>query len=227
MSKIGLEIRTDILRSALTLERLTSGFLASLLGIEDFTESKLLGNKSGSLSFNQKVELLIEIGSIPPEERSKFQTFMEIRNQFMHNFDAKNYESCFKYLEGKESWILKRYPQDGKHSKEEQLKLAVDRLTVEVIKLTLKIQESVQTKLKGEAEHEILKLSQEAVVLSIKDIKNITNSFFKEIVSKGQSLTANALQDFGNELEKAFVHHWNKNFDKLNAEANKVETVQE
>src|SRR6266446_5696534 len=95
---LGVEKRLDVLEAALTMEHLTSAFLTSLLGIKDWQGSKVFGNKSGCISFNQKIDLLIEIGALSKDLRTKYQTFMEIRNQFMHNINAESYEKCLSLI---------------------------------------------------------------------------------------------------------------------------------
>jgi hypothetical protein len=135
----GLDNRKIVLFPSLLIEGLTSIFLGRLLKIEDLNESKILGNKSGCLSFNQKVNILIEMNSIPKNDRNKYLTFLEIRNQFMHNSDASTFEKCFSFLEGKEKFILKTYPQSTDLSKEEKLKFATLELIKELIEKTMRI----------------------------------------------------------------------------------------
>src|SRR5688572_19762225 len=97
--QIGIEKRQNILNVSLLVENFTSLFLSRLLEIQDHRKTISFGNKSSSLSFNQKVNILIDIGALNATDKIKFQTFMEIRNQFMHNIDADSYENCFKYLD--------------------------------------------------------------------------------------------------------------------------------
>jgi hypothetical protein len=54
---LGMKLRNEVLVASLYVEKMTSTFLANILGIEDVKNSRLLGNKSGCLSFNQKVDL--------------------------------------------------------------------------------------------------------------------------------------------------------------------------
>lgn len=82
---LGIEKRKFILQSSLLVESFTSIFLSRLLEITDRTQTFSFSNKSSSLSFNQRLNLLIDIGAIEANNRNKFLAFMEIRNQFMHN----------------------------------------------------------------------------------------------------------------------------------------------
>jgi hypothetical protein len=52
--------RTKVLKYSLNLERVASDIVAYLLNIESPKESYSFGNKSTALSFNQKLNLLID-----------------------------------------------------------------------------------------------------------------------------------------------------------------------
>ena len=105
--------RIKVLEYSLTLELMSSFSLAYLLDIEfDKTkESKSLGNSSSSLSFNQKVNLLLDNKSITKEEKLKLESFMNIRNQFMHNKDADSYEKAVEFISGLKNRLKKIYPE--------------------------------------------------------------------------------------------------------------------
>lgn len=156
---IGLENREEVLKSALILERLASFFLASLLGVKDYTKSRTLGNKSGCLSFNQKIDMLVDIGALSSEKRNKFQKFMEIRNQFMHNIDASTFEKCVSGIDGAEKFLLKNYPQDNSLTKEEILRVAVYELSKEITELTISITKKIKEKRQSDINNKILKLA--------------------------------------------------------------------
>lgn len=146
MLDINFEKRKKVLSMSLSLENMTSAFLSKLLGIVNHKETISFGNKSSSLSFSHKISLLIDIGALPAEQRNKFLTFMEIRNQFVHNIEAKDYESCYSFLKGKETFILREYPQDKELNKEEQLENATMDLCIELGKITIEILERIKVK---------------------------------------------------------------------------------
>jgi len=80
-------------------------------------------------------------------EKAKFQTFMEIRNQLMHNITASNYENCFKCLPaGKDNWLLNQYPQPKHLKREKALEAASKSLANEVFKLITNLYKYVQEK---------------------------------------------------------------------------------
>lgn len=74
--------RLTVLNYSLKLENISSTSLAFILDIEngEIKNSKSLGNKSSSLSFNQKVNLLLDNKSINKSEKFKLESFMAIRN---------------------------------------------------------------------------------------------------------------------------------------------------
>jgi hypothetical protein len=143
---LGLDIRKDILEYSLMMEMLTTNFLASILDIKEPKNSKTLGNKTSSFSFNHKIDLLIDLGALRKEERKKYQYFMEIRNQFMHNIDASSYEKCLAYLDGTNIAVLKLYPQPESLSLDEKYKNAVFALCEETLDLTIQIIDTLNDK---------------------------------------------------------------------------------
>lgn len=153
---IGLNERQEILTFALLLENFSSIFLSNLLGIDEYRNTKSFGNSNSSLSFNQKINLLIDIGALSPIERKKYITFMEIRNQFMHNLAADSYESCYEFINGKDAYILKNYPQDETLSREIQLKKATVELADEILKTTIGIVDKIKEKIAKEVRSELL-----------------------------------------------------------------------
>ena len=135
VSDLGIETRKEILRFSLIIEAFASGLLATLLKINDSDTSLSFGNKSYSISFNQKINLLIDLEVINKESKKILTTFAEIRNQFMHNIYAMNYEKCFSYLEGKEKWLLSKYPDNEIGTKELMLKNATLNLAQDAVKI--------------------------------------------------------------------------------------------
>lgn len=105
------EIKLKTLKYSLILEQTASLSLAYIFDIENPTETKSLGNKNTTLSFNQKLNLLLDSGSIEKEEKEKTEIFMEVRNQFMHNNNVNSLIDVFNNLSGRLNRIKKLYPQ--------------------------------------------------------------------------------------------------------------------
>ncbi|MGS2727884.1 hypothetical protein ACU8DI_14840 [Psychroserpens sp. BH13MA-6] len=92
------------------MEKIASYSLAFIFDIENPENSKSLGNKNTSLSFNQKLNLLFDSGSIEKEEKERMEIFMEVRNQFMHNLNVDSFSDVFKLLDGRTKRLKKLYP---------------------------------------------------------------------------------------------------------------------
>ena len=176
----------------------------------------MLGNKSGCLSFNQKVNLLIEIGALSKNSRNKFQAFMEIRNQFMHNLEASNYEECFSFIKDTGNFLLKNYPQSNNLNREEQLKVASQELGNDVAKMTASLTEKVLEKFNKDIEGDLVENSNEAFSESIVQLrKNLMTTSTKKL--KKVTFNTQRLKGFGTELSEIIFSLWKSNFDKLNA----------
>jgi len=108
--EISMEKRKNVLSLSLTLEFIASLTLGFVLDIKDVENSRSLGNTSSSLSFAQKMNLLLDIETITRKEKSKLDVFMNVRNQFMHNKAAYSYFHAFKFNKGDLNRIQKIYP---------------------------------------------------------------------------------------------------------------------
>lgn len=209
---LGLDKRTEILARSLMIENLTSSFIGGLLGIKDVRNSRTLGNKSSSLSFNQKIDLLIDLGALDSTQRNKFLTFMEIRNQFMHNLSAASYCECFDFLEGKEKFIFKLYPQDVELSKEDQLEKASLQLASDTLTLTAEITESVKAKFLKDIKGETHELSNKAFIASIAETKKMIDQLTESIIAKQETISTKELKDLGDLVSTIIGSNWQKLF---------------
>jgi hypothetical protein len=125
-----MEKRIQVLKYSLILEKQASLELSNLLLISDISKTKSLGNKSESLSFNLKINILVDTDVVETDYKPKFQHFMSIRNQFMHNIDADTYEKVFNHLNGTLDFLKKKYQIsfDLKPTREESLEHYVKQL---------------------------------------------------------------------------------------------------
>lgn len=90
--------RTSILNISLFIENKTSSILCALLDIER-KESKSFGNTSQALSFNAKVNLLLDLNVLNSDEVKLLNSFMYIRNQFVHNISVSSFVNVFNSSE--------------------------------------------------------------------------------------------------------------------------------
>lgn len=198
-----LELRKSILKASLLIEQSTSNFICRLLSINQ-DNSKLFGNTSGCLSFNQKIDLLIEIGALDKDTRTKYQIFMEIRNQFMHNYKANTYSECLKNLNGRKSYLLKTYNFSETPLPEKQIEMAISKLIIDVLGVTQKIIEKVKENATKTAESIVYKDSNTALLYSLKHFE-FKGLQFDEKISKGIT----------NKILNEFVNFWKEKFDDL------------
>lgn len=212
--EIGLNIRKEVITTSLIIESLISSFLGELLGIKDIKNSKLFGNKGGCLSFSQKVDMLIDIGVVPQDDRKKFQAFMEIRNQFMHNLEAINYEKCLSFTNGTDKFLLKAYPQITTLSKEEQLKAASQKLNTDIAGITKKIITKILEKFNTEAETNFAKRSEQAFIAAIIEVKDSLDDFFNKEIEKSSTFDTARLKGFGSAISKKILESWKEKIDE-------------
>ncbi len=176
----GIEVRKEVLVYALLIESATSHFVARLLDIPNYPDSISFGNKATSLSFNQKISILMDIDALEKEDGKKIKTFMGIRNQFMHNINAQTYESCFNILDGSEKFLLKHYPQQSTLSKEDQLHNAVESLSKDILFKITALEEKVKAKVEQRIKAEIEKKTSQAFVDSIKELESTLNKYIQD-----------------------------------------------
>lgn len=208
MDDYALELRHSILITALALESLTSMYLAGLLGIKDYKNTKSFGNKSGNLSFNQKIELLTDLDALSKDDKKKFQTFMEVRNQFMHNIEIKSYTECFKMLDGKENYILKHFPQDKTIIKEVQLRIATETLGIQLMDIINNLASKIFINDIHKVKSEMHVLIQEKFSNSIQNMKTILEEKIKSKTAKKEGINSVDLESLQNEIENNFNGFW-------------------
>jgi hypothetical protein len=221
-SILGVEKRLDLLEASLLMEHLTSAWLITLLGIQEWKNSKLFGNKSGNLSFNQKIELLIEIGALSKDHKNKFVAFMEIRNQFMHNYEAESYEKLFSFNKDTERFILRTYKQPTDISLEEQLEGGVKQLIKETKDITLSLIGSVTDSISKKAEGEVYKKFQQSHTDAIKELENLLNEYAEKELSKNPTVDTKRLKGMGTEIVNIFKGLIIKNYDRIDSESKKT-----
>jgi hypothetical protein len=100
--------RTMVLETSVQLESNISSILGYLLSI-DIEISKSLSCKSTALSFNAKLNLLLDMNILNKTEMEKFVIFSQIRNQFAHNVRVVSFESCIDEIDGLLNRLRKLY----------------------------------------------------------------------------------------------------------------------
>lgn len=140
-----MKTRLKVLETALTIESNITLVLAYLLDIS-VEDSKTLSNKSSAISFKTKIDLLTDIRALDREEVKKFEYFSSIRNQFVHNISAENFESCFSFIDGLENKLYKIYVPDKVLAHETQLEVCFDLLVKDLLNSLDNLLEAIRKK---------------------------------------------------------------------------------
>lgn len=213
---MGMSVRQDVLQSSLFFERSISIYLATLLGVIDPDKSKSFGNSGSSLSFNSKVELLIDIGALPADIKKGFQKFMEIRNQFIHNFSANTYENCFDVLDdGVEKFLTKKYPQSESLSREERLKKVFQDLALELLEVMKSLNDKVKKKFESESRLEMTSKIIDAIDIEMSRMELELNSFcYNGLITKPDSGDL-VKENLGSKVKKDLIESVKRRMQEL------------
>jgi len=132
---INLQLRSEILDIALNLEDAVNELLLALLLIEN-PNRKAISNKSGNLSFKNKIDLLFDLDVLISGEHQKLLLLMEFRNQFLHNIKCSSFENAVNLLGvDKEKKLLKFDDEDKIIDKEYRYQNAFRNLNIECLKI--------------------------------------------------------------------------------------------
>lgn len=104
------DYRNLVLHISSQIETAVSDLLC--LSIGDFeTKSKSFGFTSEALSFNAKINLLMDFQIFNKNHKVLFQKFTEIRNKFAHNFKVSSFSWFSENPEGSEvlKYLIKNY----------------------------------------------------------------------------------------------------------------------
>ena len=130
---LNLPLRTEILKIALDFEYRINNYLLAILSIDNPKRSTL-SNRSGSISFKNKIDLLFDLDILTKEENEKFQIIMEFRNQFMHNYECCSFTDAVARIAGSRNKLLK-YCNDNTLTDEFQLQNAFDNMYKECLSI--------------------------------------------------------------------------------------------
>ena len=135
---INLQLRSEILDIALNLEDSVNELLLALLLIEN-PHRKAISNKSGNLSFKNKIDLLFDLDVLISDEHQKLLLLMEYRNQFLHNIKCCSFEDAVNQLGvDKANKLLKFADKDKIEDKEYRYQNAFRSLNIECLKILSK-----------------------------------------------------------------------------------------
>lgn len=164
---LNMKLRSHVISQVLRLEQTSSDALKAILRMFK-SDSRTFGNKSSALSFKSKIDLLVDLEEITPEETIHFQKLMEIRNQFAHNPNANSF-SAFQTINSEVyKHLLKNCPEKFKEDAkiEAKLKGAFDELFMQMTGKLL----SIEIEYKNGIRTEMNKHFNDLVVENIDDI---------------------------------------------------------
>lgn len=194
---MNLELRKEILEQSLIIENKLSEILLVLLGIRK-DNPKTLGYQGSSLSFKSKTDLLFDINVISKNLYNDLVTFMEIRNQFIHNLDALNFKTVLQRIGRNKNFTKEigekfKYDDYKEEEAENRCKDGFKLLSIKVCKELIECEQKIlQEKLKEMEQRDKLK--------EVEYSEKIYNGLIEDI--------SNAIDDFaehyGNHLNEGF-----------------------
>lgn len=177
-----LDTRLYVLEKALTVEKGVNDILELFLNVEKL-KKKAFTNKSGGLSFKNKIDLLFDIEIFDDKEYTAILLLMEYRNQFMHNYECNTFIDALEFLGlDKKNRLLTYSDKKLEDKNEENLKKAFQNLFYEILKILLG---KIELKKSNMAENKEYfdRLNNKLIVLYDKYFE-LTDSIFKFLEPK-------------------------------------------
>lgn len=130
------DLRLTILENSLFHEFLITKSLGDMLEV-DIENSYSLSDKSTGLSLAAKIHLLIDLNSLTKEQKPKLFYYLEIRNQFLHNWKCKTFGDCFKSRQDTYNALKKLYKPDITLSSEQQMAQCYNALSDDIVDIAI------------------------------------------------------------------------------------------
>lgn len=136
---LNLPLRTEILDKALKVEQNINHLLIVYLMLgSEVKDRKAITNKSGNLSFKNKIDLLFDLEILDKDEYKQFLLLMEFRNQFLHNIDCNSFEMAVSILgTDRGNNLLKFDDWKGSDDQEAKYRNAYNNLYGHTLKISL------------------------------------------------------------------------------------------
>jgi len=189
---MNIKLKSEVLEKSIQIESYLSQILMRLLDIENLN-NRSFGTKGSALSFRSKADLLYDINKIQKELYTDLILFMEIRNQFIHNYDTNSFEKVNSRL-SKKNRLVELYeeiiePKNENWNIEKKLKKGF-------ICLCIRIVEKLQL-----TENGIIKEKEDSLRIQIEIAEKNHELEFKEITNKA---LADSIDDAMDLLNKSF-----------------------
>ena len=147
METTEVKVKNEFLVSALFIESAINDYLSSKLDISNPINSEFLGNGKKGLTFDQKIDALLDSTVFSIIDKSKISVFREIYKEFQLNFDAGSLEDSFTSEDANDDFLMILYPQNDYLPREEMLINACYQLIAEVSELIADKTSSVEVKM--------------------------------------------------------------------------------
>jgi hypothetical protein len=142
-----VKVRNEFFVAALFVESAITDYLSEKLNIANAIHSELLGNNKKALSFDQKIDALLDSSNFSIIDKSKLSVFREIYKEFMMNIEACSFEDCFSSPDSNDDFLLILYPQNDYLPREEKLINSCYQLIGEVSELVAHHTEKTEVKM--------------------------------------------------------------------------------
>ncbi|MEN2413081.1 hypothetical protein [Flavobacterium mesophilum] len=129
-------LRSSILICSIRVEEMASETLKNMLRIIK-PDSKVLGNKSSSLSLKNKIDLLYDLEDLSPIDYAHQIKFMEIRNQFIHNPYCNSFINLKTEASDSAKYLKSKFPNDIEDEEESYSESFKNLFTHSLGKLTI------------------------------------------------------------------------------------------
>lgn len=146
METTEVKVKNEFLVSALFIESAINDYLSRKLDISDPVSSEFLGNSKKGLTFDQKIDALLDSTAFSKIDKSKISVFREIYKEFQLNFDA-GLEDSFTSEDANDDFLMILYPQNDYLPREEMLINACYQLIAEVSELIADKTSGVEVKM--------------------------------------------------------------------------------
>lgn len=123
--RYGMPLRSSVLFNSLQVESAAKGALEIL--------DRMNGVPSKRLRVEERIERLIESDFLDAKNKKSIKLFLKIRNQFIHNAQARTMKQCFEVLDIKPEMMFREYPPERRGKGETALQSSFLVLTVDVL----------------------------------------------------------------------------------------------
>jgi len=168
MQDLNLELRSLVLDYSLNLENEINQIFIIFFNVDNAVKSRNFGSKAG-VSFQNKVDLLYDLGIISKTDIEPLELIMIFRNRFLHNIKYNSFTIMFQDLDNSIVNRLKKYSHDVWDSEESYI-LAFKQLNLNALSVLNNIHKS-----RNDKNNEKL----EILMNHVKDINSLKILFYK------------------------------------------------